>query len=123
MKFIIIACSLLIALSVEADDYTPAFSFRCEPHIISLGARQSEVVKKCGSPSNVETWEQERIKRDFYKDIPAQTPEELSQVPLILREFIKVEEWEYNLGPTRFIYYLRFENGRLKSIKVGGYGY
>jgi hypothetical protein len=123
MKFIIIICFLLTALSVQAENYTPANTFRCEPHVISLGATQSEVLKKCGRPSYIQSWEQERIKRDFYREIPVPSPEELSQEPLILREFVKVEEWEYNQGPTRFTYYLRFENGRLKSIMVGGYGY
>ena len=34
-----------------------------------------------------------------------------------------VEEWEYNFGTNRFLYYLRFENGKLMRITVGDYGY
>jgi len=36
---------------------------------------------------------------------------------------VTVEEWEYNLGPGRFIRYLTFENGRLIKITTGDYGY
>lgn len=123
MRFIIIACVILTAPPIEAGTDSPASDLRCGVYIISRGARQSEVLRKCGSPNNIETWEQERIKRDFYQDIPAQSEEQLAQEPLFLREQIVVEEWEYNFGPTRFIYYLRFENGRLKRITVGDYGY
>ena len=67
--------------------------------------------------------EKENLKRDFYKNIPVQSEEEFSQAPLFLREMIMVEEWEYNFGTNRFLYYLRFENGKLIRITVGDYGY
>ncbi len=98
-------------------------ALRCGQYIISRGARQSEVQGKCGNPSNIESWEKENVRRDFYKDIPAQSDEQLSQEPLFQREQIRVEEWEYNFGPTRFLYYLRFENGKLIKITIGDYGY
>ncbi len=123
MGFVIIAYIVLTALPLRAETDNPTSDLRCNQYVITRGARQSEVLRKCGKPSNIETWDQERIKRDFYKDIPAQTPEELSQEPLFLREYIRVEEWEYNFGPTKFLYYLRFENGRLTRITVGDYGY
>ena len=40
-----------------------------------------------------------------------------------LRRTISIDEWMYNFGPTTFIRYLRFENGRLVKIETGGYGY
>jgi hypothetical protein len=43
--------------------------------------------------------------------------------PLFLREYVTMEEWEYNLGPTAFIRYLRFENDILTRITIGDYGY
>jgi hypothetical protein len=36
---------------------------------------------------------------------------------------IMVEEWTYNLGPTRFMRKLRFENGELITIESLKYGY
>jgi len=123
MKLIIIVCFILIAFPIAASDNNAVSDLRCDPYIISLGDTQSEVLDKCGQPSNIETWEEERIKRDFYRNIPVQSPEELSQEPLLVKEHIKIEEWEYNFGPTRFTYCLRFENGKLTRIISGDYGY
>ena len=123
MKFIIIACFILIALPISASDRNPASTLRCESYVISSAASQSEVLKKCGAPINIVSWDEERIKRDTYKNIPVQSQDELSQEPLFIKEYIKIEEWEYNFGPTRFIYYLRFENGKLERIASGEYGY
>ena len=123
MKYLAIVCFILIALPIQADTDSPVRDFMCGQYIISRGARQSEVLRKCGDPNNIERWEKESLKRDFYKDIPVQSEEQLSQEPLFLREMIMVEEWEYNFGPTRFLYYLRFENGKLIRITVGDYGY
>lgn len=123
MKYLAMACLILAALPIEAGTDSPTSDLRCGPYVISRGARQSEVLRKCGNPSYIESWEKESVRRDFYKDIPVQSDEQLSQEPLVLREYIRVEEWEYNFGPTRFLYYLRFENGKLIRITVGDYGY
>ena len=123
MKFIIIVCLLLAALPISASDRNPASTLRCGTYVISLAASQSEVLRKCGEPANIVAWDEERIKRDTYKDIPVQSQRELSQEPLFVKEYIKIDEWEYNFGPNRFIYYLRFENGRLEEISSGEYGY
>ena len=123
MKFIIAACFLLMALPIEAGTDNPATDLRCGQYIISRGASQSAVLGKCGNPGNIERWEKESVRQDFYKDIPVQSDEQLSQEPLFQREQIRVEEWEYNFGRTRFLYYLRFENGKLIKIMVGDYGY
>ena len=123
MKYLAIVCLILIALPIEAGTDSSVSDLRCGQYIITRGARQSEVLKKCGNPSNIERWEKESLRRDFYKDIPVPSDEQLSQEPLFLREMIMVEEWEYNFGSTRFLYYLRFENGKLIRITVGDYGY
>ena len=123
MKYLAIVCLILIALPIEAGTDSLTSDLRCGQYIISRGDRQSEVRRKCGSPSNIDRWEKESLRRDFYKDIPVQSEEQLSQEPLFQRELILVEEWEYNFGPTRFLYYLRFENGKLIRITVGDYGY
>jgi len=123
VKYLVAACLILIALPIEAGADSLTSDLRCGQYVVLRGARQSEVLRKCGDPSNIEWWEKESVKRDVYKNIPAQSDEELSQEPLFLREQIRVEEWEYNFGPTRFLYYLRFENGKLIRITVGDYGY
>ena len=124
MKYLAMACLILLsALPLETGAESPTSDLRCDQYVVLRGDRQSEVLRKCGNPSNVEVWEKESARRDAYKDIPVQSDEQLSQGPLFLREYIRVEEWEYNFGPTRFLYYLRFENGKLIRITVGDYGY
>jgi hypothetical protein len=95
--------------------------FRCGPNIISLGARKSEVLRKCGEPASTETWEAVRYKSSAGSR-PVLPDEDLSR-PFLIKELVTIEEWEYNLGPGQFLRFLRFENGRLIRITTGDYGY
>jgi hypothetical protein len=36
-------------------------------------------------------------------------------------ERVLIEEWVYDQGPHRLIYYLRFENGILDRIRTGNF--
>ena len=115
ISFVILILLLLVASSVSASD------FRCGSDIISPGDREFDVLKKCGNPDNVEVWEEVRIKRDLgaHLFLPGEEPPGF----VFAKELVTVEEWEYNLGPGRFIRYLTFENGRLIKITTGDYGY
>ncbi len=111
---------LFFLLSAAAGDVFPA-DFRCGANIISLGARKSEVLRKCGEPAGIETWQAARYKGSLGSR-PVLPDEDLSR-PFLVKELVTIEEWEYNLGPGQFIRYLRFENGRLIRITAGDYGY
>jgi hypothetical protein len=100
---------------------SPADDFRCGKDIISIGARKSEVLRKCGEPANVEVWEAARYKGSLGSR-PVLPDEDLSR-PFLIKELVAIEEWEYNQGPGKFIRYLRFESGRLIRITTGDYGY
>ncbi len=106
---------LLLASDVMADD------FRCGSDIISPGDRKYDVLKRCGSPDNAEVWEEVRAKREVgsHLFLPGEEPPGFPFASVL----VTVEEWEYNLGPGKFIRYLRFENGRLIKITTGDYGY
>ena len=113
MKLTIIIYIALIVLSLAlSNDVSADDSLTCGDgaYIVSINDTMSEVKEKCGTPSNINAWEIDRVIGDS-------TPDEH------ITERIKIEEWTYNFGPDRFIYYLRFENGVLKSIKTGDYGY
>ena len=43
--------------------------------------------------------------------------------PYRVRKLVIVEEWTYNHGPSRFLDHLRLENGIVRSIVSGDYGY
>ena len=69
-------------------------SFRCGGETVSVGDRQNAVKKACGQPDKI------RVSGGG-----------------------AVEEWIYNFGPTRFIYYVTFKYGRLERIQAGEYGF
>lgn len=90
-----------------------AMAFRCGTREVVLGDTQGDVLYKCGEPSWVGgPWEQ--IHRRGHKHGDRFSSFEISVI---------VEEWMYNLGPTRFVRFLRFENGILVAIRNGSYGY
>jgi hypothetical protein len=79
--------------------------YRCPGgSLISIHDRISEVSRKCGPPTVVGR-RQELRNRGY------------------ALENIEIEEWTYNYGPTSFMIYLTFENGKLTRIESGEYGY
>jgi len=113
---------LLILFSVFSVTESIATDFRCGSKIVTVGIHRAEVIRRCGNPSNVESWPEIRTRRDFGPGL--HEPERPIYLrPQIVEELVTIEEWEYNLGPNQFIRYLRFENGRLTKITTGDYGY
>jgi hypothetical protein len=103
-------------------------AFRCGNELVSINDTRDKVRDICGEPQSIETWTEERLR--WYPRRPYDDPYRYYRHyhrqdvhPYPPTEIIRVEEWVYNLGRNRFIRYLRFENGRLKKIDTGGYGY
>ena len=122
MKITWISTILMVSLLLAAATGAMADGFSCGSRIVATGDRQADVLRKCGEPAHVASWEEVRIKRDFAPRV-LETEMKGYQQPLFVKEHVAVEEWEYNLGPNRFIRYVRFENGRLITITEGDYGY
>lgn len=117
--YVILAAVLSLALGQKQ-----ALGFRCGVSLISEGDSKSRVLAKCGEPFNIEYWQEERIKRDFYRpSYPGPDYPEHYREPFLVKELIRIEEWTYNLGRTQFIRYVRFENGRVRKIYTGDYGF
>jgi hypothetical protein len=126
MKITQISCIFMVTLLLTAASGVTASDvmdsdFRCGSGIITIRDHKYDVLRKCGEPSHMVVWEEVRIRRDFGSGL-LETETEWQRWPLFTKEFVTVEEWEYNLGSNRFIRYLRFENGRLIRITVGDYG-
>lgn len=100
-----------------------ASDLRCGSRLVSIGDHRFDVLRKCGEPAHVETWEEVRVKRNLLLSSPLTPEQELILQSPLSRELVIIEEWQYNFGQNRFIRYLRFENGRLKRIETGDYGY
>jgi hypothetical protein len=123
VKLILMGCALLVSflLAGSAGALDNA-NFTCGSYIIAVGDRAYDVLNKCGDPSYVESWQEARTREDFGSW--ALVPGKRYYIgPLFAQELVTIEEWEYDLGPNRFIRYLRFENGRLTGVTTGDYGY
>jgi hypothetical protein len=80
-----------------------------EGNILSIGDTKFEVLRKCGPPDFSESRDaDELVIRRFDRS---------------RRTTIRIDEWTYNFGPRRFLLHLIFEDGRLKRMETGGYGF
>lgn len=77
--------------------------------LLSMGDSIGEALLKCGEPALKEQREDKII-----ETVSNKTKR---------RESVVINDWTYNFGPKNFLYFLRFENGRIKEITTGGYGY
>jgi hypothetical protein len=80
-------------------------SFRCRTDVIMLGDSNYKVLARCGPPIAKDS-----IGTNYS---PIQPP----------GEFRDLEQWVYNLGPTNFIYTLKFQGGALVEIYRGDRGF
>ncbi len=102
----------------------PAQAMRCGSRLISEGDPGEKVVSECGPPTSVESWEEERY--DYFdRPPPASRYRDFERYgsSFRVRAFIRVEVWTYNYGPSRFLDFVRLENGIVRRIYSGGYGY
>ncbi len=130
---LMIVLVFLPALSFAGD------SWRCGNRLVSEGFLMREVTDLCGPPSFVDAF-QEEISLKIFREIPdrkedgetddgqhkRKRPSDSDENRELLREEIRtldVEEWTYNKGSSSFMRFLRFEDGRLVSIKEGSYGF
>jgi len=108
-----------------------AASLRCGTRLITAGDYRDRVLSECGDPDHVQVWEEERVYGfrhhpsyyGVYDDYEYVHPDAGYDRPYRVRKLVIVEEWTYNHGPTRFLDHLRLENGIVRSIVSGDYGY
>lgn len=99
LKTSVVAFVLLTAAVAHAD------SFRCpNGSLVSTGDSISEVSLKCDAPTSM-------VRRDD----PVETARGKTA-------YVEVQEWTYNQGPNRFVYFLVFRGGRLSEVRSGDYG-
>ena len=117
---ILLTSLLFLFASVSLAD------LRCGTELVHEGDTKTEVIHKCGEPDYVEAWEEEHIQRQYYH-VPTFSTRRGEyywyREPLLVKELIRIEESTYNFGSTPFIRFLRFENGLLRNVSRGPYGY
>ncbi len=114
-----VVAGLLVSSSARAD------SLSCNGRIVSTGDSRYDVRAVCGEPDDVSQRVEYRTVtgrvagpcvRDASGKLRCQnTREEVIEVV--------IDEWIYDFGKNRFIEYLTFEQGHLRSVREGGYGH
>jgi len=123
MKNLWPALGIVIISVVITATGAHALSIRCGVRLISEGDIKPKVLAECGEPDHVEIWEEERIYRHYYKTREDSRYHDSWLEPRYIKDTVVVEEWTYNHGRYRFMDHIRFENGKVRMIKSGDYGY
>ncbi|NBC13710.1 MAG: DUF2845 domain-containing protein [Gammaproteobacteria bacterium] len=92
----------------------PAHALRCGTGVVSEGDSTLELLQTCGEPTLKEQTERQ-VSYRIYDRVHGRYTTAYDTVP--------VEIWTYNFGPRRFIQRITIEDGRIKRIERGGYGY
>jgi len=133
MKKIFLALVIGLFLGFLASNKAHA-GIRCGTEVVTEGDTSIEVLSTCGEPQYVDSWVEERIKRDFYPYSSYNSPYNSSfnndrysnrnayRQPFLVKEQVVIERWTYSFGSNRFIHYLFFENGVLMQITQGPRG-
>jgi hypothetical protein len=115
-----------IAVLVLMLDAAPGYALRCGTKLVSSGDSAEQVIAKCGVPSEITVWNGQ-VGRAY--SLNPTSPDSTNTKygrgysgQSFSRFYPTIENWTYNFGSTRFVRYLRFENGVLKRITTGGYG-
>lgn len=117
MRKVILCTAMLVLFSLLP--VSGADAFRCGTRLVEIGNTKYDVVSKCGAPDWRDSWEEERVERVWGYSY---TTKGLTRVPVATVVHVTIEEWVYNLGPTKFVRILRFENNRLVDVDTGEYG-
>ena len=131
MKATGLAFILLIIFMALTPCHTHATSLRCGVRLITEGDYKDRVLAECGAPNHVEVWEEERVYGyrhhpgyyGIYDNYEYYQPESEYGEPYRIKKLVIVERWTYNHGPGRFMDHLRLENGVVRDITSGDYGY
>lgn len=100
----------------------PAHALRCGNQLVSVGDRKARVLRVCGEPESRDerieyrSTSYEACRRTGHDRFCVVHEDEAHQP-------VRIEEWTYNFGTTRFMQLLEFENGVLKRLESMEYGY
>jgi hypothetical protein len=114
----------VIVLVALAAGVLPAHAMRCGSRLVSEGDPRDKLLSDCGQPSSVEAWDEEQYEY-FGRPPNSRDYREFERYgnSYRVRSWVRVEIWTYNYGPSRFVDYVRLENGIVRRIYSGRYGY
>ena len=123
MKNVQLTINILIILLMIMFTHANAISLRCGVRLITEGDFKAKVLAECGEPDHVEVWEEERVYKYYYTPYDNYRYQDEYFEPRFVKDHVIIEEWTYNHGRYRFMDHVRFENGRVRRIISGDYGY
>ena len=107
---------VLVALIVFGSGILPAdAALRCGSRLVDEGDSRDKLLSECGSPTNVEAWDEGEY--EYFS--PRRHGMSYAPTPSAV---VHVEIWTYNYGPSRFVDYVRIEDGKIRRIYSGHYG-
>jgi hypothetical protein len=116
-------CRFCVLLATAVLLTGAAHAFQCGGKVVSKRNTKFDVLRKCGEPDYIDSWEEERAVQGYGRfEMPRSGGIPETQVPIVSVIHVQVEKWIYNFGPNRFVQVLRFENGKLVDIATGDYG-
>jgi hypothetical protein len=80
--------------------------------LVVIGASLWEVKERCGGPSTID---------GVMQQVPQRAYDPISQRPVSIFVPVLQRIWTYNVGPTRFVYDLTFQDGKLIEITTADY--
>jgi len=92
-----------------------ADSFRCGTRLVSDGDSTDKVEALCGPPTTIQRHDILRRPIQWIHGRPYYMSFDPVEVP--------VEYWTYNLGPSKLMRRLRFEDGLLVDVETLSHGY
>ena len=119
MRQITITTCLATALSLCLVT-APAHALRCGNKLVKQEMHETQVIDLCGEPVSTRTVGLAIRQYDRYATTSSET--------YVLHngyatQEVLVTEMLFNFGPHRLMRLIRFEGGRVASIRTAGYGY
>jgi len=97
-------------LILSAPGFTAyADTVSCKQGTVFVDDSRADVLMKCGEPEGKESHQEE---------ISVQLDSSTKQ-----KQFVTVEEWSYNFGPSQFMRIVTLRNGKVADIRTGDYGH
>ena len=114
-------CGVLLAAGLFHPTLAAADGMRCGTKLVSDGDSTYEVQSRCGEPQGKTKRIELRTVR-VWVGAPCVTADARCGRAIERTVEVQIEEWTYDFGPTKFIHYATFEDGRLLRVVTGDYG-
>ncbi len=108
-KTLAVASLIVLGLTTASN----AYAMRCGTRLIAKGDHISKLLRYCGEPDYVQS---RLAQRPYYNRYGHALYTGLSVE-------VWIEEWTYNLGPSKLMRVIKMENGIVREIRHLGYGY